>query len=119
MEGYWDLNNHSDPIVKDFIRELQGLADLKKHLVYKDSAAVSISLKDGMTGKKLIEYWPLKNKIINTWNDHNVIGISKDLSDRYHKEIANLPDQRVKDPGLFILLLEQMIAELESKRGSR
>jgi hypothetical protein len=112
----WDYEKYSDPIVKDFVQELNLVANENRNLLKKDIGQKSLMVKDRSSDNKLIEYWPGDNTVYNTKNNHLALRISEDLRDRYYETVMKV-GKPLTDVKRITILLREIVAELVKKRN--
>jgi len=113
MAPSWNPNDYSDVAVKNFVQELVNLVNEYSEYVYFDSGVTGLMMKDKKTNKKLMEYWPGKNKLINTKNNHEIANVSSDLSYSYHKAIDDIgPSITESNMAVFLDYLRKIIIQL-------
>lgn len=119
----WDPYEYADPIARELLDGLNQLRNSYRLLLEKDEG----EYKSELTGNKepsallihnnwkLIEYRPGDNRIIKTEDNHEKMGISRELSGRYHEAVES-SGHPVADPNIFLSLLKEMVQEIEAKR---
>jgi len=112
MSPTWIAESYKDPTVKKFVAELRNLVSEYSHRIRCDEGKRSLIVKDRLSGKKLIEYWPDKNMICRTVNNHKGAGVPQALSDEYHAAVKQA-GKPVNGPKIFIKLLRKIIESLD------
>ncbi|MEO0248237.1 MAG: hypothetical protein ABIN58_01600, partial [candidate division WOR-3 bacterium] len=89
MAPTWDPNKYDDnKIVREFVRELNALVEEYSRYVERFEGRTCIAIKDRTSKKKLIEYWPIQNKIMNTESDHTRAGVPQELIREYRSAVT-------------------------------
>jgi len=121
MPPSWNPDDYQkSPVAEKFVRGLNQLVDEYAQYVERFTGQTCIAIKDirdYKNKKKLIEYWPERNEIRKTKDDHAKASVPMELSNMYHKAVkdSGVP---VQDPEIFIELLRKIIIrlnELESE----
>ncbi len=106
MAPSWNPNDYSNAVVRKFVQEYS-------LYVYRDSGNTGLMIKDKKSAKKLIEYWPNKNKVVKTVNNHKAANVADELSSNYHNAIDNLgPSVTESNMAIFLDYLRKIIIQL-------
>ena len=118
MAPSWNPNDYSDVVVRNFVQELINLVQEYSPYVYRDSGITGLMIKDKKSAKKLIEYWPNKNKVVKTVNDHKAANVADELSSNYHKAIDNIgPSVTASNMAIFLDYLKKIITQLNELKN--
>lgn len=112
ISSLWDLEKYPNPIVKQFMQGMYRLSQKESTTIRRDEGTGSVSLKDRRKGKKLIEYNPLTNMIVNTFHDHDQLGIPTYLSREYHSALKKY-GRPLTNPEGIISYLRTMVQGFE------
>jgi len=83
----WETGKYPNLSAKKFVDEMKKLSQENATTIRTDESGNSIFLKGKKSGKKLIEYHPLTNMIVNTHYDHGQLGVPIELSRKYHEAV--------------------------------
>jgi hypothetical protein len=112
MEPSWVSEKYADPIVRQFVHELNQLASAYSDRVFRDEGLTTLSLKHKGTRKKFIEYNPNKNRIFKTRDNLKTIGISEPLIEEYCK-IIDKSGNPVSNIERVVAFQDKMIKEVK------